>query len=746
MKNISEEKILEYLMDKAKHPLRIKELLRKLNLKSSDRVKLRKILKDLAKKGLIIQLKGKKFAHPKKTEFITGILKKHPDGYGFVIPESSGEKDLFIYKKGFLDALHGDKVIARVEGKKPDGRIAGSIIKILERENKLIVGKFEKLSGANYIFPDNPRLIEEIIIPDGEAYDAKNGQICVTKITQYPEGRYKKVFGKIIRVLGFPGDDEVEFLSTVYNFELPFEFPNDVEKQARKVVSYPAEIDLSNRKDLRDKTIFTIDGEDAKDFDDAVSIEKNKEGFTLGVHIADVANYVKEKSAIDKEALTRGTSVYFPNRVIPMLPFDLSNNICSLKPEEDRLTISVEINYNSDAEIKSFSIFESIIKSKYRMTYDDVLEIITGKNPELEKKYEDIKPDLMNMKKLASLLNDKRKARNSLDFDLPEPFVIFNEKGEPLDIIKKVQNQANNLIEEFMLQANEVVAKFLTLKGFNTLYRIHEVPDNDSLDELHKFLKTIGIKTKKEDDNAKWLKSIVKSAENHRLKHIISHSILRLMKKALYSPEDKGHFGLALEKYTHFTSPIRRYPDLIIHRLLKIIFQKFGQIINQKFENITQNENIDENQIFASSRLKRIAEQSSSTEIRADEAERDVIALKRAQFMLDKIGNEYEGIIISILPFGFFVEILDFYIEGFVPVSSLENDYYEFNETGKYFSGKHTSKQFKLGDLIKVNVSSVDIQRRKITFIIPALLEKRSSEKKSKKRKYFKVNKKSKRR
>lgn len=407
-------------------------------------------------------------------------------------------------------------------------------------------------------------------------------------------------------------------------------------------------------------------------------------------------------------------SVYFPDRVIPMLPFELSNEICSLKPEEDRLTITVEMKFDPDANLLSYSIFESVIESKYRMTYNDVFNIIVNEKPKLCKKYRDIVPTLMNMKVLAERLNIKRRNRKSLDFDLPEPEVIFNQEGEMEGIVKSEHNEAHKLIEEFMLSANEVVATFLSQKGLEILYRIHEEPDADSLKELSIFLKGLGIQSKEQNPSF-WITDIIKKSESHPLKHIISQTVLRSLKKAVYSEEHKGHFGLALETYTHFTSPIRRYPDLIIHRILR------RNLDNTNADNLNKET------------LSSMGKHTTSCEIRSDEAQRDVIALKRAQFMVDKVGNDYEGIIISVLPFGFFVELIDFFVEGLVPVNSLEDDYYIYNEKYKSFVGKVKSRKFKLGDIIKVRVSNVDIPRRNTTFILPDLILPKQSKRIAKK-------------
>ncbi|MBU1628097.1 ribonuclease R, partial [bacterium] len=653
-------------------------------------------------------LKGRRYAHPHKTGYVTGRVKRHPDGFGFVIPDDGSDKDLYLAGKDFGNSLHGDRVLVRMKRKKWNGRITGSVEKILERERKTIIGRLEKISGVNYVKPENPKFPDEIIIPDSETNGSENGQVVFVEITHYPEGRHRVIYGKIIRVLGYPGDDEVEFLSTVYNFGLPFDFSKEAKREAKKIKLSLSTSELKDRVDLRDKMIFTIDGENAKDFDDAVSIEPSDGGYILGVHIADVAYYVKESTAIDKDAYDRGTSVYFPDRVIPMLPFELSNEICSLKPKEDRLTISVVMEFDSEGNIKNYKLFESIINSRYRMTYNDVFGIIVKKSPELCKKFADIVPSLMNMKALSAKLHKKRNDRKSLDFDLPEPEVIFNPKGELVGIVKSEHNAAHNLIEEFMLSANEVVAQYLTQKDIDILYRIHEDPDKDSLKDLSIFLKGLGIQSKQENPSF-WIAEIIEKSEKHPLSHIINQTILRSMKKAVYSVVHKGHFGLALETYTHFTSPIRRYPDLIVHRILRRVLQ------NSKTCYISEEA------------LSRMAENTTFCEIRADEAQRDVIALKRAQFMADKVGNEYEGIIISILPFGFFVELIDFFVEGLVHINTLDDDYYIYNEQAKALVGKVKSRKFMLGDIVKVLVSNVDIQRRITSFILPDLLLSRHS-------------------
>jgi len=714
MLNIDEEKIIDFLLENSKKPLKIKELSQKLGLKASDRSKLRRIMKNLTKRGDIVQLKGRKYTHPKNSKLFTGRIKRHPDGYGFVIPESKGDKDLFLTSSNFRHAMHGDKVLVRIDKKKHNGRIEGSVVKIIEREKKILVGKFECFNGSYVIKPEDPRFPDEIIIPKGEINGAENGQVVVAEITHYPDFKNNFFYGKITRILGFPGDPGVEFLIIVHNFDLPFEFSPDTKKDVLRINTELCENDFKCRVDLRDRLIITIDGDDARDFDDAVSLDLVDDGYLLGVHIADVSHYVQMGSAIDKDAFERGTSVYFPDSVIPMLPFELSNNTCSLIPGEDRLTVSVEMKFDNEGNLTSHNIFESVINSKYRLTYNKVHQIITNQNSEIVNEYREVTPLLKKMNELASSLKKKRRERMSLDFDLPEPEILFNKDGELIGIFKSIHNEAHSLIEEFMLQANETVATHLTEKGIEMLYRIHEEPDPESIKELSQFLKGLGIQSKKTTPLS-WFTEIIKKTENHPLKHVITQLTLRSLKKAVYSERNMGHFGLALDIYTHFTSPIRRYPDLVVHRILK---------------KVLSNEN--ENYKYSSEKLHMVAEQTSFCEVRADEAQRDIIALKRVQFMQDKVGNDYDGIIISVLPFGFFVELVDFFVEGLVHVNSLEDDYYIYNESEKSLIGKKTSRKFELGNSVKVRISNTDIQRRTITFILPELILRGKSEKKNK--------------
>jgi ribonuclease R len=736
MVNFDEREILD-IFESTDKPLNLNDISKHLNQKIPVK-KIDKILKDLVNKGLLKKNKSKKFNFPGKSDLVVGQIKRHPNGHGVLKTVSSRYEDIFLTKSSMGKAIHGDKVLVKIDKYGKNKKVTGSVVKIIERKQKPIVGIFYKFKGSQYVIPENPRFSDEIVIPNGETKDARNGQVVVVNIIEFKNNKHRIFYGKIEKILGYPNDSDVELLSVIYNFELPFEFSMEVIEQAKKLRKSIEKKDLIGRVDLRNKLIITVDGEDAKDFDDAISLEIADNGdFILGVHIADVAYFVKKETAIDKDAYLRGTSVYFPNMVIPMLPLELSNELCSLKPDQDRLTVTVEMKYSKDGTLISYSIFNSVIFNSYRMTYDQVFRLITSKDSGLDRRYSQILPMLKKMKRLAVLLKEKRKERYSLDFDFPEPEVLLDKNGQVTGIVKRDLNIAHGIIEEFMLQANETVAKHLASKHLQILYRIHDEPDADALKELVRFFKSLNLSFGNPTNKAKWLQDILKRIEKHKLKHVISMMILRAMKKALYSHENRGHFGLALEFYTHFTSPIRRYPDLLVHRVLKEDLSRSPAMDLKPVDDLEDpppdsNSTDKQKSEKRSSTLASIGEQTTRCEIRSDEAERDVMALKKAQFMEKKIGDEYDGLIIGVHPFGFFVELFEHFVEGMVSVSSMEDDYYLFDDINKTLTGKKTSKKFKLGDIVKVMVSHVDVKRRLVSFVLPDHLVMRY--KKSKKK------------
>jgi len=698
-------------------PLTMKELIKNFNISSENRSSFRTLIRGLASDGEIIKIKGNRFGLPEKMNLVTGIVQGHPDGYGFVIPEDGGE-DLFINPRSMREVMHGDKVICRAESAQKGGKKEGRIIRILERGHKTIVGIYEPSGHFGFVIPDDRRISHDIYIPFKYSGKAKKGHAVITEITAYPM-KNRNPEGRIIEIIGYPDNPDVEIDIVLRKYDIPSKFPIDVLKEADAVQKEVTDDEITGRLDLRDKNIVTIDGEKAKDFDDAVYVERlNNGNYMLGVHIADVSHYVKEGNTLDNEAFKRGTSVYFPDRVIPMLPFQLSNEICSLKPKVDRLTLSALMEFDKYGELIDYRFDETVINSKERMTYTDVAEILNEvqssklkvSSMELKERYSYLLKDFYLMRELCEVLREKRMRRGSIDFDLPEPYIILDLMGKPENIIKAERNIAHKIIEEFMLVANETVAMHFMKQEIPALYRVHDEPDQSKIIELSEFVSNFGYHLKipvfkkgiESKFHPKRFQELLNSIRGKPEELLISTITLRHMKQARYSPENIGHFGLAFENYTHFTSPIRRYPDLIVHRLLKEIIKK--KHIPKKRLDIWEE------------RLPKIAQHSSEKERTADAAENDIVELKRVQFMLEKIGDEYEGIISGVTSFGLFVELKEIFVEGLIHVSSMADDYYALNERDHSLIGRRTKKRFRMGDRVKVKVENVSIEKRQIDF------------------------------
>ena len=699
-------------------PLTMKELIKNFNISSENRSSFRTLIRGLASDGEIIKIKGNRFGLPEKMNLVTGVVQGHPDGYGFVIPEDGGE-DLFINPRSMREVMHGDKVICRAESAQKGGKKEGRIIRILERGHKTIVGIYEPSGHFGFVIPDDRRISHDIYIPFKYSGKAKKGHAVITEITAYPM-KNRNPEGRIIEIIGYPDNPDVEIDIVLRKYDIPSKFPIDVLKEADAVQKDVTDDEITGRLDLRDKNIVTIDGEKAKDFDDAVYVERlNNGNYMLGVHIADVSHYVKEGNTLDNEAFKRGTSVYFPDRVIPMLPFQLSNEICSLKPKVDRLTLSALMEFDKYGELIDYRFDETVINSKERMTYTDVAEILNEvqssklkvSSMELKERYSYLLKDFYLMRELCEVLREKRMRRGSIDFDLPEPYIILDLMGKPENIIKAERNIAHKIIEEFMLVANETVAMHFTKMEIPALYRVHDEPDQSKIIELSEFVSNFGYHLKipvfkkgiESKFHPKRFQELLNSIRGKPEELLISTITLRHMKQARYSPENIGHFGLAFENYTHFTSPIRRYPDLIVHRLLKEIIKK--KHIPKKRLDIWEE------------RLPKIAQHSSEKERTADAAENDIVELKRVQFMLEKIGDEYEGIISGVTSFGLFVELKEIFVEGLIHVSSMADDYYALNERDHSLIGRRTKKRFRMGDRVKVKVENVSLEKRRIDFV-----------------------------
>lgn len=687
-------------------PLTLRELVHAFGVPRAHRDRFKRVIKNMVSEGLLIKTRGGRYGLPSKMNLVTGRLVCHPDGYGFVVPEGVGkekEGDIFISNRKLSGAMHNDTVVARVEGIKRGGRgerREGSIIRVITRANKTVVGRFEWGRGFGVIIPSDERMISEIIIPPKEAKGAKDGMIVSAEITRWP-AKNMGATGRVLEIIGDPDDPDVEAEVILRKYGLPVRFPAAVMHEVKGVPKEVLAAEIKDRVDLRGRTTFTIDGETAKDFDDAVSIEKTASGYRLWVSIADVSYYVREGTEIDTEAYARSTSVYFPDRAIPMLPEALSNGICSLNPNVDRLTMTAELDLDEEGRVTKKRFYESVIRSAERMTYTNVKKLIMDEDIELSKRYAGISPDVKLMAELAGKLMKRRSEDGSIDFDLPEPQIIIDIEGRVEGIIKSERNIAHRLIEEFMLAANRAVAEEFSKRGLPFIYRVHEEPSEDSVADFADFVASFGIRFRTQ--GPKSFQAVLKSVEGKAEEKLVNHVLLRSMKQAVYSEENVGHFGLAFKDYTHFTSPIRRYPDLVVHRLLKLLLKKkYTAEVKEEME----------------SALPEVAGHTSARERKAMEAEREIADLKKCQFMKDKVGEVYDGFVSGVTSFGFFVELKDYFVEGLVHVSMLTDDYYIFDEKRHTLTGERTKKAYRLADEVRVKVAGVDLERRRVDLVL----------------------------
>ncbi|MCA1065101.1 ribonuclease R [Rossellomorea aquimaris] len=707
------DKLLSYMKEEAYKPLTVQELEEAFGIEGSTNFKeFVKALVVMEEKGLVVRTRSNRYGLPEKMNLVRGKVSAHAKGFAFVIPEEAGMDDIFIPPNETNNAMHGDIVLVRVSTSSSGSRREGTVVRIVERGVDQIVGTFTESKHFGFVIPDDKKFASDIFIPKSAQMGATEGHKVVVKLTSYPEGR-KSAEGEVIEILGHKNDPGVDILSIIHKHGIDIEFPEEVMDQANNVPSEIDESEIPNRKDLRDQTIVTIDGADAKDLDDAVTVTKLDNGhYKLGVHIADVTYYVKESSPIDEEAFDRGTSVYLVDRVIPMIPHRLSNGICSLNPKVDRLTLSCDMEISPDGDVVKHEIFQSVIKTTERMTYSDVNKILVDKDEELRKKYEPLVPMFEEMEELAQVLRTKRMKRGAIDFDFKEAKVLVDDEGEPTEVVLRERSVAEKLIEEFMLVANETVAEHFHWMDVPFIYRIHEDPKEDKLQRFFEFITNFGliVKGTANSIHPRALQEIIEDVQGEPEEMVVSTMMLRSMQQAKYDPESLGHFGLATEFYTHFTSPIRRYPDLIVHRLIRtyLIEGKLDQATREKW----------------GAQMGHIAEHTSSRERRAVDAERETDELKKAEYMEDKVGEEYDGIISSVTNFGLFVELPNT-IEGLVHVSYMTDDYYRFDERHLAMIGERTANVFRIGDEITVRVVSVNKDERAIDFEIVGMKNNR---------------------
>lgn len=696
-----QKKALEDFMKEAGRPLSLKELVHAFGVPRDRRDSFKRFVKGLVSEGALVKIRGGRYGLPSRMNLITGELICHPDGFGFVKPQEGGE-DVFINPRRLGGAMHGDTVVARIEGYKGGGKREGSIIRVLSRAHQTVVGRFETGGkGFGAVIPSDERVLGEIIISPKDKGEARDGKIVLAEITRWP-ARGISAMGKVVEVIGDPENPDVEAEVILRKFGLPNRFPPDVAHEAHKIPLEAEEKDLHGRIDLRDKTTITIDGETAKDFDDAVSIERAGRGYRLRVSIADVSHYVKEGTVLDIEAFSRSTSVYFPDRCIPMLPEALSNGICSLNPHVNRLTVTAELEFDSKGSVTKKKFYESVIRSAERMTYTNVKRLLSGEDPGLEKRYSDIIGDLKLMEELALKLMERRSEAGSIDFDLPEPEIIIDIEGRIEDIVRSERNIAHRIIEEFMLSANRAVAEEFSKPGLPFIYRVHDEPDQESIQDFKEFISSFGLHMEAEG-GPKAFQRILEKVKGKTEERLVNHVLLRSMKQAVYSEQNIGHFGLAFDDYTHFTSPIRRYPDLVVHRLLKLLIR--GRYTKAERERMEAG-------------LPEIASHTSARERKAMEAEREIADLKKCQFMYDKVGDVFEGFVSGVTSFGLFVELKEFFVEGLVHVSMLQDDYYRFDEKRHSLMGERTRRVFRLADEVRVKIVSVDLERRRIDMVL----------------------------
>jgi len=715
--SVDREKLLGFMSKGAYRPLKLRELAKAMKISEEEYGGFRRMVRSMLRDGLLVKVKKGRLGLPDKLNLVVGNLISTKNGYGFVMPEDRSE-DVYIRAEDVGTALHGDKVVVRLYGRRKGPTREGTIIKILKRARTNLVGTYCQGKFFNFVEPDDRRIPRDIYIPPINSKEAQDGQKVLVSLEEWVDPHLGPE-GKIVEVLGYPDDPGMDILTLIKDYALPLGFPQEVETEVEELPQKIGKKELekrpggrpqtgaglspSGRIDFRNKKCFTIDPPDAKDHDDAVSLERKANGnYLLGVHIADVSYYVKENSALDREALKRGNSIYLVDRVIPMLPERLSNDLCSLKPNRNRLTLSCLLELDPGGEVVEYQLGEGVIRSKAKLDYDEVQRFFdSGKSSARLKGLED---DLLEMKKLSQKLLEKRIAKGSLDFDLPEAKVILGKDGKVQKIFEVARLESHRLIEEFMLLANRSVAKHVSRLVMPFLYRVHEKPDMEKMQAFSDFVASLGYSFKiSEKIRPKKIQRFLKSVEGGPEEELINEVLLRSLKKATYQPENIGHFGLACAHYTHFTSPIRRYPDLLVHRLLK-------EIENGKYTFERQNQLLH--------RLPRIGEITSERERLADEVERESIKIKQIEYMGDKLGEEYEGLISGVMPFGFFVRLDNLLAEGLVRVSSLEDDYYVHDERRHRWIGRHNKKIFKLGDRLKVLVARVDKEEKEIDFVL----------------------------
>jgi ribonuclease R len=712
---LSEEEMLRLMRDRIDHPASVRELLQALKIPKEERPAFSRRLKQLVASGDLIETRNRHFGLPDKMDLIVGRVEVHPQGYAFVRPERKLEGpngqsgDIYVAGVNLNEAMHGDRVVVRLEHRRE--RPEGKIVRVLERSHSTVVGRYVLDStGLGYVVPFDRRVVMDIQITPGDTLNAKPGDMVTVELTRFPSAT-RNPAGRVIEVLGDINAPGVDIRIIIRKYNIPDTHSEEAIQEARRLGAAVREKDLASRTDFRPIVTVTIDGEHARDFDDAVTIEKLANGnYWLGVHIADVSHYVTEGSVLDAEAYERATSVYFPERAVHMFPSELSTGLCSLNPHVDRLVQSCLMEVTPKGDVIRYELHDGVINSNERMTYTDVNKILTDKDPATRDRYSELVPMFEMMGELFHVLNGRRRRRGSIDFDLPEPQVVLDESGQVEAILATERNVAHRLIEEFMLVANETVAQHLSETNTPTLFRIHEAPDPLKVEEFDEFITTLGhgLGAPPNAVKPKHFQKLVTRIQGTPEERAIAVLVLRTMQKARYDPSDVGHFGLAAHSYTHFTSPIRRYPDLIVHRTLRD--QRLSRASDEKLREREEE-------------LPEIARHTSEMERRADEAERELLQWKKVRFMADKVGDEFDGYVMGVAAFGLFVELVEHFVEGLVHISSMADDYYRFLDRVHALRGENTGKVYRLGDRVRVQVTRVDMDRRQVELGLADVLE-----------------------
>jgi ribonuclease R len=727
---LSRDHVLALMRERVHHPAGMRELLQILKIPRDDRTAFKRHVKGLVASGELIQIRGHRFGLPEKMDLYVGTVQTHPAGYGFVTPERQLDTggDIYISGPHLNEAMHGDRVVVRIERIKDGGRAEGRVIRILERANASIIGRYDRDdNGLGYLVPFDRRVLMDLVIPAGQEGGADPGQMVIVELTRWPT-QTRSATGRVSEVLGDIDAPGVDTEIIIRKYGIPDAHPEEAVTEALRLGTTVSERDIKastasgqGRTDFRGIPTVTIDGEHARDFDDAITISKLPNGhFWLGVHIADVSHYVQEGSALDREAYDRGTSVYFPERAVHMFPSELATGLCSLNPHVDRLVQSCLMEIDRHGQVVRHEFHDGVINSTERMTYTAVNGILTDRDPALLKQYAPLVPMFEQMRELFQILNDARRRRGSIDFDLNEAEVVMDEEGQVEAIIALERNVAHRLIEEFMLLANETVASYLEAQSAPAVYRVHEEPDVLKVSKFEDFISGFGYSLGAPVTalRPRHFQKLIERIHGKPEEKPIAFLMLRTMQKARYAPENLGHFGLAAPSYTHFTSPIRRYPDLVVHRALRAARQAELRARNggTGWDEDAREEAAEE--------LPEVARHTSEMERRADDAERELLQWKKVKFMADKVGDEFEGYVTGVASFGLFIELVEHFVEGMVHVSTMADDYYRFVESAHLLRGENTQKIYRLGDKVKVQVIRVNMEQRQIDLGLVEILER----------------------